>query len=213
MNEKDKALSGGGCVKKGTGRKVGIVVLCVAFWPLILIFFLVAGICALVGWLREPSRRKRYEQSLYCQELGVPYRRGILGEDGFRFYQQAREEGLDFEFVPQEGCNWDYVVYRGQVFLFGLATDVLYGIYYDDSRAQWMANVDGEEFPLAEQWEKNKKELGVAEDARPVLMAVEREMVLPRQNEAETETSDCAMDLLPPFVRVGETYLDAIKNG
>ena len=190
-------------------RKLPKALLVVIFSPLILLFLVIALFGMLIHKLKDPTRKKAYEESPYFRDLGVPYESWLPYRDSVLFYNEAKRQGREnFRLIHQADDGLDYLLFDNTIFLF--EPDCLDGVFYDDPAGEWMVNLDGDIKPLAEEWNACKSQIENNRAGMPVLMLLKDEHLFPREGGTNTETDHCARDLLPAYVRVVANYMDIL---
>lgn len=86
--------------------------------PVIAFGFILAGIDLLFDKLKEPSRKRTYANSHYYRDFQAPYHRGILLEDSYRFYNEAKDANLEFQMIHPSDNSPDYIISRGKAYFF-----------------------------------------------------------------------------------------------
>lgn len=201
----------GDAMKDNIWKKVLIFLGIIVFSPFILMGLIIFGFFALIDLMKEPSRRKEYYNSVYYSDLCVPYRKGVLYEDGYLFYNEAKKDGFDFQFIHQSSNGIEYLISRDEIFLFQLCSDVFEGIFYHDIDNEWKVNLDGDWESLDVEWQKCKRKLECIPEGTEITMLVKENCLLPRYTGKEDESDDCARELLPTFVSVVTEYADVLK--
>lgn len=186
-----------------------VVLLCS---PVIVFGFLCGAVIMFFDLLKEPSRKKEYTQSHYYKDFQIPYRKGIIYEDSYQFYNKARNDNLSINMVHPSNGGSDYLIIQGSVFLFPMCQDVFGGITYNTKEQHWEVDFDGEYYPLDDEWEKYKNPIADLEPGLPCYLLIKQSQVCPCHDDSEEFSDDFALDLLPPHVRVVQEYIDIIPG-
>ena len=185
-----------------------IFLIIIVFLPVIICFFLWAGIYLLIEWLKTPLYKKQYQQSIYYHDMKIPYRSFILQMPSYTFYNTAREQHIPLELVHQDTNNIDYIIYQDAIYLFPFFDQM----GYNDKKQQWEVDIDGDWVSF--DMEMEKQIIDDNQSNMPVFVLLcEHELVFREtfiDNSDEVKDGDYAIDLLPACVKIGENYLSAL---
>lgn len=190
-----------------------IVLAMVLLSPVLLLAAIVFLPCALVQNHRE---KQKYLASPYYQKFGPRFRPRLLQHPAYRFYNDAVEAGYEPMLVRQESNGMEYLLLENTVYVLELNMEVFQAIYYSDEHGEWRVLADGDAGPLAEAWEKCVAALEPEPSDKTPRLLLERSVVWPRGSEDEgyeekdAGEKDLALELLPPYVKLVDSYLDIL---
>ncbi|MGN0517465.1 MAG: hypothetical protein ACI4II_01925 [Acutalibacteraceae bacterium] len=166
-----------------------------------------------VEWLKEPFNKKRYRKSIYFQELQLPYQRYIFFKPSYLFYNSARENGISLNFIHQKTNGFEYLIKNDNIYLFPWFDQ----ISYSDEDKQWYVDLDGSWFLLQDEIKKQIAFIDDKQIAYKINILLSESMIAPRctmyyetsYDELTVEDKTFAKELLPEFIKVGKSELDA----
>ncbi len=164
----------------------------------------------LADYMKEPARKKKYYKSAYCEDLKVPYRKNIIYEPSYLFYNESKKYKTEFTFVHQPVNNLDYILFRDKIYLFRSYSDIFYGILYDDTDGEWKVLLDGDRFSLKKDFDDLVQKIEKTPENSETVMLFEQEELLPRYNGKE-DSDDCAVELLPDYIKIVTKYTDILQ--
>ncbi len=188
-------------------KKILTVFIIVLLSPLIFVFAIWALIENLIDRLKDPKRKKEYYESAYYKDFSEPYSRTIIYQDSYLFYNETKDSKAEFTFVHQPTNGIDYIIRGGTIYLFQLYSDVFEGIFYHDQDKEWKANIDGDWLSLDKTW----KDFITHIENTNIVMLLKDVYLLPRYNGTDEETDDCAIELLPDYIKVVSKYTDILQ--
>lgn len=189
-----------------------VVMLLFTLWlPLLLITLPVRVVSIVISLVTSPKRKRAYRASYYAKELGLPYRDGIEGDPGYTLYNEARSEGADIRMVVDPVHGIDRIFYEGEIYTF----PDFDALAYNPKEKCWeiIAMKEKEIGYLTDDYDLLLSDLGGA--AVPVNIMVLTEMILPEGDYSDpdaevSENGERRLPLLPEYIKVGDTYLDAL---
>lgn len=195
---------------KDAAKKFLIAVIVLLLSPLIIFGFVCAAVYLLFDWLKEPARKREYRQSHYYRDFQIPYHKNILREDGYQLYNEAKDKNFAINMIHFSDGGHDYLIVQDSVFLFPMCLDVFGGICYHTQKCKWEVDFDGELFPLDDEWEKYKSTIAESEQGMPCYLLIKQCQLSPCHNDTEEFSENYALDLLPPYVRIVQNYIDIL---
>ena len=190
-----------------------IILAMILLSPLLLlaaIFFLPYGL------YQNRKEKKKYLASPYYQKFGVKFRPKLLDHAAYRFYNDAVAAGYDPPLARQDSNGMEYLLLENTIYVLQLDLEDFQAVYYSDEGGEWRVLADGDAGSLAEAWEKSVGRIEAEFSGKEVRLLLEREMIWPRDSEdtgyeeKNTGKKDLALERLPPFVTLVDTYLDIL---
>lgn len=168
------------------------------------------------GLYQNFKEKKKYLSSPYYQKFGVRFRPWFPNHAACRFYNDAVAAGYDPLLVRQDSNGMEYLLLENTVYVFQLNLEDFQAVYYSDEYGEWRVLADGDAGSLAEAWEKCVAEIEPEHSCKTPRLLLERWMVWPRGSEdsgyekTDAGEEDLALELLPSFVTLVDTYLDIL---
>ena len=162
------------------------------------------------------KEKQKYLASPYFHKFGLRFHPRLLQQPAYRFYNDAVDAGYDPQFVRQAANGVEYLLLENVAYVFELCIEDFEAIYYSDEHGEWRVLADGDAGPLAEAWENCVAKIGPEISDKTPRLLLARWMICPRDSgdsgyvETEAREEDLALELLPPFVKVVENYLDIL---
>ena len=173
------------------------ILLCVSL-PLIIVFFLFAGLYVL---FQRPKYKREYKCSRYYKDVGGKFFMDVLSSPQYRFYNGAVSRSLPIKYVRQASNGLEYFIFDGTLYLF----PNFERIDYDIERSEWLVSLDGS-------WEHPVR---FDEAFETLLAKLDDAPALPVKLFLETETFLCP-DLnqveIPECIYLAWTYGTAFEN-
>lgn len=190
-------------------RVIIVILIGIACLPLILLGL----IYTFLEWLKEPFNKKRYRESIYFQELQLPYQRYIFIQPSYLFYNSARENGISLNFIHQNTNGFEYLIKNNNIYLFPWFDQ----ISYNDENKQWYVDLDDSWFLLQDEIKNQVAFIDDEQKAYKINILLSESMIVPQctmydetsYDELTVEDKESAKELLPEFIKVGKSMLDA----
>ena len=205
----DAECHGGG--RLSLSVTVAAMLLFTLWLPLLFLSLPVQAISIIISLITSPKRKRAYRASFYAKELGLPYRDGIEDDPGYILYNEARSEGADIRMVADPVHGIDRIFYGGGIYTF----PDFDALAYNPKEKCWeiIAVNEKEIGYLTDDYDLLLSDLGGA--AVPVNIMVLTEMILPEGDYSDpdaevSENGERRLTLLPEYIKVGDTYLDAL---
>ena len=167
------------------------------------------------GLYHNLKEKKRYLASPYYQKFHVPYRPGLPDQAACRFYNEAIDAGFE-PAIERQSDGLEYLILPDTIYVFQLLVKDFQAVCYSDELGEWRVLAAGDAGALSEEWEKCVGRIETDISGKEVRLLLEREMIWPRDSEemeyedAKASGTDLALELLPPFVTLVDTYLDIL---
>ena len=197
---------------KKFAKKLIKITIVIILSPLIVLGLIFAGFDILLDRLKEPRRKKEYENSDYYKDFSAPYRKNILNEESYNFYNEAKNRNLPVNLKHSSKDDSDYLIVRDSIFLFPMNRDVFEGISYNTRDCKWEVSFDGEDLLLDDEWEKYKNTFTDIEQDLPCYLLIKKSFVNPCHNDNGEFRDNYALDFLPKYVRLVDNYTDIISE-
>lgn len=149
--------------------KLFIVLLCIVFSPIILLFLTIAFSTYLI---QLPALRKQYKNSAYYKAIGLPFATYRVYSAEFRFYNSMIKRNLQGTFVCQKSNNLQYFVYDNTLFLF---PDFDH-IDYVEELEEWQVDFDADWQSFDPAYKDLVSRLDADSPSLPIKILVERKM-------------------------------------
>ena len=193
-------------------KKLIIITIVIILSPLIVLGLIFAGFDILLDRLKEPRRKKEYENSDYYKDFSAPYHKKILNEESYIFYNEAKKRNLPVNLNHSSKGGSDYLIVRDSIYLFLMRQDVFEGISYNTSDCRWEISFFRESFLLDNEWEKYKNTFTDIEQDLPCYLLIKKSFVNPCHSETGEFKDNYALELLPQYVRIVDNYTDILSD-
>ena len=197
---------------KEAAKKLLIAIGVLLLSPVIIFGLVCAAVYLLFDWLKEHARKREYRQSHYYRDFQIAYHKNILSEAGYKLYNEAKDKNIPINMIHPSDNGLDYLIAQDSIFLFPMCRDVFGGICYHTKKRIWEVDFDGELFPLDDEWEKYKSTISESAQGMPCYLLIRQCELSPCHDDTEEFSEDYALDLLPPYVRVVQEYIDILAD-
>lgn len=189
-------------------QKALLVLIIIVFSPFIAFGLVVYGLYWLFyDVIQRRPYKKRFEQSDYYKDLGVPYSLWALSSQEYELYNAAKEAGLEFELIR---ADTHYLLYENRVFIIPYQFDSL---LFDAEDGKWYFDDDEELLPFEEGLAELLRGLRPEHREKPVFVLTPDRMIgRADENEPEAPAGPALFDLLPSPVVHGESCLAAMTG-
>ena len=175
--------------------KIFKYIIIVIFAPLILLFFLAAGIIYL---FQTPSAKKEYKYSPYFSNFQRKFSWVIYNSPEYRFFNSAVRRELPIDYHRQESNGLEYFVFNETLFLFPDFDQII----KEDGNEKWIVHIDDTYIDLDQHIASLVSQLDT-NHSYPVKVLVERAMI----SESNPEKS-----LLPDSLFLIGSYEQAFNE-